>query len=131
MQSACWAMAKSWLDVQVDLELARLRPGGIDHLKNYGDIVDGSSKDGESESQLSVGPENWPFQVLNQQPRQLSALLQKLHSGYAYDTDFVDIIFPLIFLNEIFLIGYFLTVISIDIRHFYFFCDLVTQYMKQ
>ncbi|RVW52206.1 Nuclear pore complex protein NUP107 [Vitis vinifera] len=37
--------------------------------------------EGDSESQSSVGPENWPFQVLNQQPRQLSALLQKLHSG--------------------------------------------------
>ncbi|KAL7234868.1 hypothetical protein ACSBR1_018352 [Camellia fascicularis] len=53
-ESACWAMAKSWLDVQVDLELARLQP---------------------------VGPENWPLQVLNQQPRHLSALLQKLHSS--------------------------------------------------
>ncbi|KAA8541609.1 hypothetical protein F0562_022761 [Nyssa sinensis] len=46
-ESACWAMAKSWLDVQVDLELAQ----------------------------------NWPLQVLNQQPRHLSALLQKLHSS--------------------------------------------------
>ncbi|RVX17142.1 Nuclear pore complex protein NUP107 [Vitis vinifera] len=80
-ESACWAMAKSWLDIQVDLELARLRPGGTDQFKNYGDIVDGSPGEGDSESQSSVGPENWPFQVLNQQPRQLSALLQKLHSG--------------------------------------------------
>nr|CAN65015.1 hypothetical protein VITISV_027354 [Vitis vinifera] len=83
-------MAKSWLDIQVDLELARLRPGGTDQFKNYGDIVDGSPGEGDSESQSSVGPENWPFQVLNQQPRQLSALLQKLHSGYTYDTGFVD-----------------------------------------
>ena len=87
-------MAKSWLDIQVDLELARLRPGGTDQFKNYGDIVDGSPGEGDSESQSSVGPENWPFQVLNQQPRQLSALLQKLHSGYTYDTGFVDVISP-------------------------------------
>ncbi|KAL0396956.1 UNVERIFIED_CONTAM: Nuclear pore complex protein [Sesamum calycinum] len=26
-ESACWAMAKSWLDVQVDIAVARLRPG--------------------------------------------------------------------------------------------------------
>ncbi|XP_052724474.1 DNA-directed RNA polymerase III subunit RPC6 isoform X1 [Vigna angularis] len=27
--SACWAMAKSWIDVQVDLEITRSQPGGI------------------------------------------------------------------------------------------------------
>ncbi|KAL1212084.1 Nuclear pore complex protein [Cardamine amara subsp. amara] len=45
-ESACWAMAKSWLDVQA-----------------------------------SLGPEDWPLHVLNLQPRDLRALLQKLHSG--------------------------------------------------
>ncbi|KAI7978985.1 Nuclear pore complex protein NUP107 [Camellia lanceoleosa] len=57
---ACWAMAKSWLDVQVDLELARLQPGGMDQFKTYEDAID---------------------RILNQQPRHLSALLQKLHSS--------------------------------------------------
>ncbi|KAF2323644.1 hypothetical protein GH714_036445 [Hevea brasiliensis] len=80
-QSACWAMAKSWLDVQVDLELARSQPGRIEQLKSYGDGIDGSPELIDGMSQSSMGPENWPLQVLNQQPRNLSALLQKLHSG--------------------------------------------------
>lgn len=82
-ESACWAMAKSWLDVLVDMELARLQPGGMTHSKSYGDEVDGSPEQTEGTSQSSSGPENWPLQVLNQQPRHLSALLQKLHSGDA------------------------------------------------
>ncbi|CAL5379480.1 unnamed protein product [Camellia sinensis] len=79
-ESACWAMAKSWLDVQVDLELARLQPGGMDQFKTYEDAIDRSHGQGEGVSPSTVGPENWPLQVLNQQPRHLSALLQKLHS---------------------------------------------------
>ncbi|CAL5379212.1 unnamed protein product [Camellia sinensis] len=78
--SACWAMAKSWLDVQVDLELARLQPGGMDQFKTYEDAIDRSHGQGDSVSLSTVRPENWPLQVLNQQPRHLSALLQKLHS---------------------------------------------------
>ncbi|XP_012484825.1 nuclear pore complex protein NUP107 [Gossypium raimondii] len=73
-ETACWAMAKSWLEIQVDLELARSQPGRMEQLKSYGDGIDGTS-------QPSPGPESWPLQVLNQQPRDLSALLQKLHSG--------------------------------------------------
>ncbi|GMP40743.1 hypothetical protein CsSME_00011074 [Camellia sinensis var. sinensis] len=80
-ESACWAMAKSWLDVQVDLELARLQPGGMDQFKTYEDAIDKSHGQGDSVSPSTVGPENWPLQVLNQQPRHLSALLQKLHSS--------------------------------------------------
>ncbi|CAL5381192.1 unnamed protein product [Camellia sinensis] len=79
--SACWAMAKSWLDVQVDLELARLQPGGMDQFKTYEDAIDRSHGQGDGVSPSTVGPENWPLQVLNQQPRHLSALLQKLHSS--------------------------------------------------
>ncbi|CAL5330400.1 unnamed protein product [Camellia sinensis] len=79
--SACWAMAKSWLDVQVDLELVRLPPGGMDQFKTYEDAIDRSHGQGDSVSPSTVGPENWPVQVLNQQPRHLSALLQKLHSS--------------------------------------------------
>lgn len=74
-------MAKSWLDVQVDIELSRLQPGGVNQSKIFGDDVDGSVGI-EGSSQSSVGSESWPLQVLNQQPRNLSALLQKLHSGY-------------------------------------------------
>ncbi|GMP40675.1 hypothetical protein CsSME_00011027 [Camellia sinensis var. sinensis] len=80
-ESACWAMAKSWLDVQVDLELARLQPGGMDQFKTYEDAIDRSHGQGDSVFLSTVGPENWPLQVLNQQPRHLSALLQKLHSS--------------------------------------------------
>ncbi|GMP40711.1 hypothetical protein CsSME_00011051 [Camellia sinensis var. sinensis] len=80
-ESACWAMAKSWLDVQVDLELVRLPPGGMDQFKTYEDAIDRSHGQGDSVSPSTVGPENWPVQVLNQQPRHLSALLQKLHSS--------------------------------------------------
>ncbi|XP_050285222.1 nuclear pore complex protein NUP107 isoform X2 [Quercus robur] len=79
-ESACWAMAKSCLDVQVDLELARLPPGRMDQISSFGDVIDGSSGHSDGTVQPSGGPENWPVQVLNQQPRQLPALLQKLHS---------------------------------------------------
>ncbi|CAL5381152.1 unnamed protein product [Camellia sinensis] len=79
-RSVCWAMAKSWLDVQVDLEIARLQPGGMDQFKTYEDAIDRSHGQGDGVSPSTVGPENWPLQVLNQQPRHLSALLQKDHS---------------------------------------------------
>ncbi|KAL6285349.1 hypothetical protein ACE6H2_009739 [Prunus campanulata] len=80
-ESACWAMAKSWLDVQVDLELAHLEPGRLDQFKSIGDAIDGSPGHSDGAVQPSNGPGIWPLQVLNQQPRQLSDLLQKLHSG--------------------------------------------------
>ncbi|WCJ39372.1 hypothetical protein M5689_020364 [Euphorbia peplus] len=80
-ESACWAMAKSWLDVQVDFELARSQPGRMEQLKSSGNFMDGSPEKFENVSHTSSGPESWPLQVLNQQPRNFSALLQKLHSG--------------------------------------------------
>ncbi|KAL7002555.1 hypothetical protein U1Q18_003707, partial [Sarracenia purpurea var. burkii] len=80
-ESACWAMANSWLDVQVDLELVRLQPGGTDQFKSYEDAIDRSPGRGDGVPPPTVGPENWPLQVLNQQPRHLSSLLQKLHSS--------------------------------------------------
>lgn len=80
-ETACWAMAKSWLEIQVDLELARSQPGRMEQLKSYGDVIDGSPGGTGGTSQPSSGPESWPLPVLNQQPRDLSALLQKLHSG--------------------------------------------------
>ncbi|XP_039127223.1 nuclear pore complex protein NUP107 [Dioscorea cayenensis subsp. rotundata] len=78
-ESACWAMAKSWLDVQVDLELANFHPSRLEN-KHYGDDVNGSSVLGGRTSLPSAGPECWPAHVLDQQPRDISALLQKLHS---------------------------------------------------
>ncbi|XP_015061459.1 nuclear pore complex protein NUP107 [Solanum pennellii] len=78
-ESACWAMAKSWLDFQVDVELARLQPGGNDHFKNFEEAISPDFADGAS--QPAVGPDSWPLQVVNQQPRHLSAVLQKLHSS--------------------------------------------------
>ena len=81
-------MAKSWLEIQVDLELARSQPGRMEQLKSYGDAVDGSPGGIDGTSQPSSEPERWPLQVLNQQPRDLSALLQKLHSGYLYNVFF-------------------------------------------
>ena len=79
LQSACWAMAKSWLDVQVDKELARLQPGGMDQFKSYEEAIEETPEQGDGGQQIA-GPDNWPLQVLNQQPRHLAALLQKLHS---------------------------------------------------
>lgn len=80
-ESACWAMAKSWLDIQVDMELSRADPGLIEQLKRNADDADGSPGGIDVASHSAGGSENWPLQVLNQQPRDLSALLQKLHSG--------------------------------------------------
>ncbi|KAL0743683.1 hypothetical protein Bca4012_085196 [Brassica carinata] len=77
-ESACWAMAKSWLDVQVDLELAQSKPGLAERFRSR---LDESPETMQNGSQASFGPEDWPLHVLNQQPRDLSALLQKLHSG--------------------------------------------------
>ncbi|KAL8138365.1 hypothetical protein V2J09_004366 [Rumex salicifolius] len=80
-ESACWAMCKSWLDIQVDMELTQMQPGRTDQVKSYGDASNGSPMIGDSSSQQTGSPESWPLQVLNQQPRDISSLLQKLHSG--------------------------------------------------
>lgn len=74
-------MAKSWLDVQVDLEVTRSRAGGEDLLKTFVNVIEESPGHADSSLEPADAPENWPFQVLNQQPRQISSLLQKLHSG--------------------------------------------------
>ncbi|KAL1810625.1 hypothetical protein DCAR_0730337 [Daucus carota subsp. sativus] len=80
-ESACWAMAKSWFNVQVDMELARFQPGAISQLKSCEDAIENSPGEQVCVSQPIAGPESWPLQVLNQQPRDLSALLQNLHSS--------------------------------------------------
>ncbi|KAK1648026.1 hypothetical protein QYE76_065831 [Lolium multiflorum] len=74
-ESACWAMAKSWLDVQVDLELSQYNTSRPEE-KQYDDDMNGTQP-----MLSSVGPENWPYLVLDQQPRDITALLQKLHSS--------------------------------------------------
>ncbi|KAG9154958.1 hypothetical protein Leryth_012143 [Lithospermum erythrorhizon] len=79
-ESACWAMAKSWLDVQVDRELVRLQPQGLDKLKELEEAIERGPENGNATKAI-VGPDHWPLQVLDQQPRDLSALLQKLHSS--------------------------------------------------
>ena len=66
----------------MDLELPRLPPGRMDQINSFGDVIDGSSVHSDGTVQPSGGPENWPVQVLNQQQRQLPALLQKLYSIY-------------------------------------------------
>ncbi|KAJ3681103.1 hypothetical protein LUZ60_015592 [Juncus effusus] len=68
-ESACWAMVKCWLDVQVDKHLAQ-KTGNNRLLE-----------DEMSESLSELGPDSWPCQVADQQPRDLTSLLQKLHSS--------------------------------------------------
>ncbi|EPS66094.1 hypothetical protein M569_08683, partial [Genlisea aurea] len=80
-ESACWAMAKSWLSVQVDIQVIRLRPGQMDELKIFEDAMSGSPGERELTVKRSDGFAGWPIHVLNQQPRNLSSLLQKLHSS--------------------------------------------------
>ncbi|KAL6491760.1 hypothetical protein OROGR_034125 [Orobanche gracilis] len=80
-ESACWAMARSWLDVQVDIEIARQRPGGMDLVQNFEKAIERSLGQGELASHPTNRPDSWPLQVLNQQPRDLTSLLQKLHSS--------------------------------------------------
>ncbi|XP_020254733.1 nuclear pore complex protein NUP107 isoform X2 [Asparagus officinalis] len=78
-ESACWAMAKSWLDAQVDVELTDFPQGRLED-KHYGDGMNGTPSQGIQTSLPSAGPETWPCHVLDQQPRDLPSLLQKLHS---------------------------------------------------
>ncbi|PKA59339.1 hypothetical protein AXF42_Ash001433 [Apostasia shenzhenica] len=76
-ESACWAMTKSWLDVQVDLVLTNFQRA----REKFRDDSFGNSSP-RSRSFLSLaGSDAWPDQVLDQQPRDLAALLQKLHSS--------------------------------------------------
>ncbi|KAG8090488.1 hypothetical protein GUJ93_ZPchr0011g26904 [Zizania palustris] len=74
-ESACWAMAKSWLDVQVDLELSQYQISRQEE-KQFDDEMNGGQP-----MLSSAGPESWPSNVLDQQPRDIAALLQKLHSS--------------------------------------------------
>ncbi|EEC80177.1 hypothetical protein OsI_22031 [Oryza sativa Indica Group] len=74
-ESACWAMTKSWLGVQVDLVLSQYQTSRPEE-KQFDDEMNGTQP-----MLNSAGPESWPHSVLDQQPRDISALLQKLHSS--------------------------------------------------
>ncbi|KMZ57642.1 hypothetical protein ZOSMA_83G00150 [Zostera marina] len=78
-ESACWALAKSWLDVQVDLVLAQFQQGSSCDVKSFEDSVNGLIQQGIGNSQYSS--ESWPHHVLEQQPHDISSLIQKLHSS--------------------------------------------------
>lgn len=80
-ESACWALVKSWLDIQVDLELVRLQQSKSEQMKNNGTEPDGNDALGDLSMEGSSGPDVWPRQVLDQQPRDIQTLFQKLHSG--------------------------------------------------
>jgi nuclear pore complex protein Nup107 len=67
-------MAKSWLDVQVDLELSQYQTSRPDEKQLDEDM------NGNQPMLSSVGPESWPYNILDQQPHDITALLQKLHS---------------------------------------------------
>lgn len=60
-------MVRSWLDVEVDLQLS-----SASILKSPQEINDESTG----------GPELWPQPVVYQQPRDLHSLFQKLLTGY-------------------------------------------------
>ncbi|CAM6042536.1 unnamed protein product [Sphagnum compactum] len=80
-ESACWAMTRSWLDTLVDSELfARhtLKPRN-QTAKGNGQGV--NEKGGDSSMGAVEGPHSWPQPVLEQQPQDLVALFQNLHSG--------------------------------------------------
>lgn len=78
-------MAKSWLDVQVDLQLSHFQQEKIEPMRNYGGDGNGISEEGLV-SQSLADSESWPHHVIDQQPRDLSSLLQKLHSRYTIST---------------------------------------------
>lgn len=69
-------MTKSWLGVQVDLVLSQYQTSRPEE-KQFDDEMNGTQP-----MLNSAGPESWPHSVLDQQPRDISALLQKLHSRY-------------------------------------------------
>ncbi|MCO5580391.1 hypothetical protein L7F22_034257 [Adiantum nelumboides] len=80
-ESACWAIVKSWLEVQVDTELVRLHPTKVDQLRRNGDSGEMSEAIVEFSPGSISGPDSWPNQVIDQQPRDLSSVFQKLLSG--------------------------------------------------
>ncbi|KAH9322538.1 hypothetical protein KI387_017177 [Taxus chinensis] len=66
---------------RVDMELAHLQQEKPDQFKHNGDATDGNDTLGDLSMEGSSGPDSWPHQVFDQQPRDLQSLFQKLHSG--------------------------------------------------
>ena len=81
-ESACWALARSWLDTQVDSELLQRHPSRR-RKQNTKGTGKGATRTGEGDLSVEVleGPHIWPQPVLGQQPRDLVGMFQKLHSG--------------------------------------------------
>lgn len=79
-------MVKCWLDAQVDLHLSRLQKGGgvlnQDRRPNEDEMSGSLSGGSEHMAPPQMGPRSWPYQILDQQPRDMASLLQKLHSRY-------------------------------------------------
>jgi hypothetical protein len=77
-------MVRCWLDAQVDLNLSRLQKGGgaisLDRRSNEDQMSESLSGGSEHISLPQMGPGSWPYQILDQQPRDMASLLQKLHS---------------------------------------------------
>ncbi|KAF3438785.1 hypothetical protein FNV43_RR21550 [Rhamnella rubrinervis] len=78
--TACLAMVKPWLDVQVDLELAHLQSGDLTRLEALETHVVGVL-DIDSAFQPSNGAENWPKQVYTQKPSN-GAAMSKLSTSF-------------------------------------------------
>lgn len=80
-ESACWALARSWLDTQVDAELLQRHPPKVP--KGRMTVARGAAQNGGGDASMEVseGPHSWPQPVLDQQPRDLVGMFQKLHSG--------------------------------------------------
>lgn len=77
-ESACWALARSWLDWQVDTELLQRHPPKVPKGRTTGPRGIGA---GDVSMEISEGPHSWPQPVLDQQPRDLVGMFQKLQSG--------------------------------------------------
>ncbi|GJZ28005.1 hypothetical protein Tco_0572652 [Tanacetum coccineum] len=59
IKTACWALTKSWLDVQVDVELS----GRIDEYRNSDGTNERNPGKGDSNSQSHLVPQSWPLEV--------------------------------------------------------------------
>ncbi|KAJ7559069.1 hypothetical protein O6H91_04G068600 [Diphasiastrum complanatum] len=80
-ESTCWALVKSWLDVQVDLELARLHPDSTQTQRLNRVPVELDIAAADDNMDVRAGPDRWPEPVLDQQPRDIFGIFQKLNSG--------------------------------------------------
>lgn len=82
-ESACWAMARSWLDTQVDAELSQRHPPKVPKRRTTGAVVRTSAKSGGSDASMEVSeePHSWPQPVVDQQPRDFVGMFDKLRNA--------------------------------------------------